>query len=56
MNEQKSDLRTLDQHEIEAVSGGFVCGGLCIAGIAFGAGLLFGSGVAVGYTAAKKSN
>jgi lactobin A/cerein 7B family class IIb bacteriocin len=54
--EMTYELRTLDQAEIEAVSGGFVCGGLCIAGVAFGAGLLFGSGVAVGYVAARNTS
>lgn len=38
----------LDSQDINEVSGGFICGGLCIAGAAFGAGLLFGSGVAIG--------
>ncbi len=37
-------LRTLDDHEINAVSGGFVCGGLCIAG-AFTAGAIIGIAV-----------
>lgn len=48
-------LRVLDTAEIEEVSGGFVCGGLCIAGVAFAAGALFGSGVVVGYYAGKRS-
>jgi len=39
----------LNMSEIDEVTGGFVCGGLCIAGAAFGAGLLFGSGLAIGY-------
>jgi lactobin A/cerein 7B family class IIb bacteriocin len=55
MTQHDSELRTLDPQEIDAVSGGFVCGGLCIAGSAFGAGLMFGSGVADGYAAAKNS-
>lgn len=47
------ELRVLDQTEIDQVSGGFICGGLCIAGVAFGAGALFGAGVAVGWHAAR---
>ena len=47
-------LRVLDTRDIEEVSGGFVCGGLCVAGLAFGAGALFGSGVAIGYHTANK--
>lgn len=35
--------------QVETISGGFICGGLCIAGAALGAGLLFGSGLAVGF-------
>ena len=39
----------LNNQDIDEVSGGFICGGLCIAGAALGAGLLFGSGLAIGY-------
>lgn len=46
-------IRVLDDQEINDVSGGFVCGGLCIAGAAFAAGALFGSGVVVGYYSEK---
>ncbi|WP_343857885.1 class IIb bacteriocin, lactobin A/cerein 7B family [Aliiglaciecola litoralis] len=41
-------MKTLTQVELNEVSGGFVCGGLCIAGAAFAAGALFGAGVAFG--------
>ena len=41
-------MNTLNKTEINEVSGGFVCGGLCIAGAAFAAGALFGAGIAVG--------
>ncbi|GAA0855136.1 class IIb bacteriocin, lactobin A/cerein 7B family [Aliiglaciecola litoralis] len=41
-------MNKLTQVEINEVSGGFVCGGLCIAGAAFAAGALFGAGIAVG--------
>ena len=41
-------MNTLNETEINEVSGGFVCGGLCIAGAAFAAGALFGAGIAVG--------
>lgn len=34
--------------ELEEVSGGFVCGGLCILGASIAAGALFGAGIAVG--------
>lgn len=50
---QGNAIRVLDTSEIDEVSGGFVCGGLCLAGAAFGAGALFGSGVAIGYHAAQ---
>jgi hypothetical protein len=36
------ELRTLDPAEIDAVSGGFVCGGLCVAGA-------FALGAAIGF-------
>ncbi|NRA68958.1 MAG: class IIb bacteriocin, lactobin A/cerein 7B family [Pseudobacteriovorax sp.] len=38
----------LDEQQLKEVNGGFVCGGLCIAGAAFAAGALFGGGIAVG--------
>ena len=41
-------MNILTQTEVNEVSGGFVCGGLCIAGAAFAAGALFGAGIAVG--------
>lgn len=46
-----SNLNTyeLNMGELDEVTGGFICGGLCIAGAAFGAGLLFGTGLAIGY-------
>lgn len=47
-------LRVLSDHEIADVSGGFVCGGLCLAGVAFAAGALFGSGVVVGWYSGKR--
>lgn len=48
-------LRVLSAHEVGDVSGGFICGGLCIAGVALGAGALFGSGVVVGFLSARRS-
>lgn len=39
----EADLRTLTNHEIDSVSGGFACGGLCVAG-AITAGLAVGGG------------
>ena len=45
----------LSLEETEEVNGGFVCGGLCILGIAALAGIIVGTGLAVGYTAAEKS-
>ncbi len=41
----------LMNEQMDAVNGGFVCGGLCIAGAAFAAGALFGSGLVVGLKA-----
>ena len=41
-------IRPLTAAETDEVAGGFVCGGLCLAGAAFAAGFLFGAGVAVG--------
>lgn len=38
-----AEFRALAEHEIDAVSGGFVCGGLCVAG-AITAGLAVGGG------------
>lgn len=46
-------IRVLDTDEIDDVSGGFICGGLCIAGAAFGAGALVGSGFAIGWHSAQ---
>lgn len=40
-----NELRVLNEQEIDQVSGGFVCGGLCIAG-AFTLGALVGGGLA----------
>ncbi len=40
-------MRELSMGEIDHVSGGFVCGGLCIAGVGFAAGALFGSGLVI---------
>ena len=46
-------LRTLDIDEIRDVSGGFVCGGLCVLG-GIGAGIaFFTGGVAVGQAIGK---
>jgi hypothetical protein len=43
-----SELRPLNPSEINLVSGGFVCGGLCVlGGIVAGVGL-FATGVAIG--------
>lgn len=41
-------LRDLEQPEIESVSGGIACGGLCVAaiGTAFVAGAVWGYGIA----------
>jgi lactobin A/cerein 7B family class IIb bacteriocin len=47
------EITELSQNEIDQVDGGFVCGGLCIAGAAFAAGALFGAGLVVGYKSAK---
>jgi lactobin A/cerein 7B family class IIb bacteriocin len=47
-------LRVLDADEIQEISGGFICGGLCVAGAAIAAGLLFGAGIAVGQHNAKE--
>ncbi len=42
------ELRTLNQAEIDSVSGGFVCGGLCVAGLfALGAVIGFGGTYAI---------
>ncbi len=54
MTDQKK-IETLNVYEIDAVNGGFVCGGLCIVGIAFGAGLIFGAGMGLGYAAESKT-
>lgn len=51
--EYSKNLRPLNQDEIDQVSGGFICGGLCMAGVGLGAGALFGSGIAFGWHAAK---
>ena len=48
-----NDIQELTLDEIDEVNGGFVCGGLCIAGLAFGAGFLFGAGVGVGILASR---
>lgn len=43
-----TEMKVLTNDEIENVSGGFLCGGLCMLG-AFGAGVaLLGGGIAVG--------
>lgn len=39
-----SDLRVLSQDEIGQVSGGFICGGLCMAG-SFVVGAAIGGGI-----------
>jgi len=44
-------MNTLSNLEVQEVNGGFVCGGLCIAGAALAAGALFGAGVAYGKNA-----
>jgi lactobin A/cerein 7B family class IIb bacteriocin len=49
MANENLEIIELKDNEIEAVSGGFICGGLCIVGTAFAAGALFGSGFAIGY-------
>ncbi|GAA0544774.1 hypothetical protein GCM10009098_10380 [Rheinheimera aquimaris] len=41
-------MKELTLNQVEEVSGGFICGGLCIAGAAFAAGALFGAGVTIG--------
>lgn len=38
----------LSNQDINDVSGGFICAGLCIAGAVVG-GVIFGSGLAIGY-------
>lgn len=48
-------LRVLTPAEVDDVSGGFACGGLCIAGAAFTAGAIAGAGGVTGYYAAKRS-
>lgn len=46
--ETTSELRPLSTDELNSVSGGFVCGGVCVLGaIAAGVGL-FAAGVSVG--------
>ncbi len=51
-----NELRTLSQDEIDSVSGGFVCGGLCVlGGIIAGIGL-FVSGIKVGEAVGKATN
>ncbi len=52
---EEGSITVLEAGEIEEVSGGFVCGGLCIAGAAFVAGLVFGAGVSVGWHAAQNT-
>ncbi len=51
MNTYDLNSYELMNDEIDAVNGGFICGGLCIAGAAFAAGALFGSGLVVGLNA-----
>lgn len=46
----KSELRVLEKSEIDNVSGGFVCGGLCVLGGIVGGIGLFTAGVSVGGT------
>lgn len=53
--ESAQQFRELSADELDLVGGGFVCGGLCVVGLAFAAGVIFGAGVAVGVTAAEKS-
>ncbi|NRA68960.1 MAG: hypothetical protein HRU19_31105 [Pseudobacteriovorax sp.] len=38
----------LDEQDIEKVSGGFVCGGLCVLGAISAGTVLFASGIKVG--------
>lgn len=51
---QAPAIRVLSENELDTVSGGFVCGGLCIAAAAFGAGALFGAGVAIGWHSERR--
>lgn len=51
MNTINPNTCELMSDELDAVNGGFICGGLCIAGAAFAAGALFGSGLVVGLRA-----
>lgn len=53
-SESTGALRVLTPQEMKDVSGGFFCGGLCIAGAAFGAGAIVGAGGVTGYYAAKR--
>ncbi len=53
--DQDDATRILSMDEIDIVSGGFVCGGLCIAAVAFGAGVLFGGGLAIGFAAGQNT-
>lgn len=51
-----STIRVLDQNEIDGVSGGFVCGGLCVLG-GFAAGVaLYSGAVAIGSAWGKATN
>lgn len=56
MNDLEMNITELSEDEIAEVDGGFVCGGLCVAGAAFAAGALFGAGVAIGWKAAENSD
>jgi hypothetical protein len=51
-----NELRTLSQAEIEDVSGGFVCAGLCVLGGIIASIGLFVSGVKVGEAIGKATN
>jgi len=50
-----STFRELSDFELESVSGGFVCGGLCIGGAIAGAIALVGGGVYIGWKAAHNT-